>query len=64
MATDVGDQPVEKEWGPNFLRFDLGLAANEGGDMFAILRVDHDRTWVNSLGGHWHNARNSAGKPS
>ncbi len=48
--------PVEKEWGPNFLRFDLGLAANEGGDMFAILRADHDRTWVNSLGGHWHNA--------
>ena len=48
--------PVEKGWGPNFLRFDLGLAANEGGDMFAILRADHDRTWVNSLGGHWHNA--------
>ncbi len=48
--------PVEKGWGPNFLRFDFGLAANEGGDMFALLRLDHDRTWVNSLGGHWHNA--------
>jgi NTE family protein len=48
--------PVEKSWGPNFLRFDLGLAANEGGDMFAILRADHDRTWMNSLGGRWHNA--------
>ena len=48
--------PIEKEWGPNFLRFDLGLAAYEGGDMFAILRADHDRTWINSLGGRWHNA--------
>jgi len=48
--------PVEKEWGPTFMRFDLGLAAYEGGDIFAILRADHDRTWINSLGGHWHNA--------
>ncbi|HEX5049167.1 MAG TPA: patatin-like phospholipase family protein [Gammaproteobacteria bacterium] len=48
--------PVEKPWGPNFLRADLGLAAYEGGDMFAILRLDHDRTWVNSRGGRWHNA--------
>jgi NTE family protein len=35
---------------------DLGLAAYEGGDMFALLRLDHDRTWMNSLGGQWHNA--------
>src|SRR6185295_14205730 len=40
--------PVEKPWGPNFFRVDLGLATYEGGDMFAILRVDHDRTWMNS----------------
>jgi NTE family protein len=48
--------PVEKGWGPNFFRVDLGLAAYEGGDMFALLRLDHDRTWMNSLGGQWHNA--------
>jgi len=48
--------PVEKGWGPNFFRFDLGMAAYEGGDMFAILRVDHDRTWMNSRGAQWHNA--------
>ncbi|HZF30732.1 MAG TPA: patatin-like phospholipase family protein [Gammaproteobacteria bacterium] len=48
--------PVEKPWGPNFFRADLGLAAYEAGDMFAILRADHDRTWVNSRGGRWHNA--------
>ena len=48
--------PVEKDWGPNFLRFDMGLATYEDADIFAILRADHDLTWVNSLGGHWHNA--------
>jgi NTE family protein len=48
--------PVEKGWGPNFFRFDLGMAAYEGGDMFAIVRLDHDRTWMNSRGGQWHNA--------
>jgi NTE family protein len=48
--------PKEKGWGPNFFRFDLGLATYEGGDMFAILRLDHDRTWMNSRGGQWHNA--------
>jgi NTE family protein len=48
--------PVEKGWGPNFFRFDLGLATYEGGDLFAILRLDHDRTWMNSRGGQWHNA--------
>ena len=48
--------PVEKGWGPNFFRFDLGMTAYEGGDMFAILRLDHDRTWMNSRGAQWHNA--------
>ena len=48
--------PVEKGWGPNFFRFDLGMTAYEGGDMFAILRMDHDRTWMNARGAQWHNA--------
>jgi NTE family protein len=48
--------PIEKAWGPDFLRFDIGLSTYEGGDLFAILRLDHDRTWMNSLGGQWHNA--------
>jgi NTE family protein len=48
--------PREKGWGPNFFRFDLGLATYEGGDLFALLRLDHDRTWMNSRGGQWHNA--------
>ncbi len=48
--------PVEKAWGPDFFRFDVGVSTYEGGDIFAILRVDHDRTWINQHGGQWHNA--------
>ena len=54
--------PVEKGWGPNFFRFDLGLATYEGGDMFAILRLDHDRTWMNSRGGAM--AQRGAARPA
>ncbi len=45
---------VEKSWGPNFIRFDLGLAANGDGRLEALLRADLDRTWLNSRGGRWH----------
>jgi NTE family protein len=38
------------------VRFDLGLAANGGGRLEALLRADHERTWLNPLGGRWHNA--------
>ncbi|MBN8281165.1 MAG: patatin-like phospholipase family protein, partial [Gammaproteobacteria bacterium] len=46
--------PVEKSWGPDFVRFDLGLAANGSGELDAILRGEHTRTWLNSLGAEWH----------
>lgn len=49
-------RPVEKPWGPDFLRFDLGLATPGDGEIRAILRADHDRTWMNARGGRWHNA--------
>ncbi len=49
-------QPVEKPWGPNFVRFDLGLAALGDGEVRAIVRGDLDRTWLNALGGQWHGA--------
>ncbi len=47
---------IEKSWGPDFLRFDLGLAASGGGDFSFAVRGEHARTWVNSLGGTWHSA--------
>ena len=46
----------EKIFGANILRADFGLAAYEAGDLFAIIRLDHDRTWINDHGGRWHNA--------
>jgi NTE family protein len=47
---------TEKSWGPNLLRGDFGIATYEAGDLFAIVRFDHDRTWINDRGGRWHNA--------
>lgn len=48
--------PAEKPWGPNYLRFDLGLMSTTGGDTAYVLRADHSREWVNALGGRWSNA--------
>ena len=56
------EQPVlefnttEKSWGPNFFRFDYGLTSHGDSDLKAIIRADHERTWVNTRGGRWHNA--------
>lgn len=47
--------PVEKPWGPNFLRFDLGLDAAGNGELQAILRAEHTRVWINGRGGRWNN---------
>jgi NTE family protein len=49
-------EPTEKSWGPDFFGFDLGLAADTQGDLAALLRADHRRTWINARGGQWHNA--------
>jgi NTE family protein len=46
-------QPHEKEWGPDYLRFGLGLASDfQGDDTFNIL-AQYRRTWLNRLGGEW-----------
>jgi NTE family protein len=46
---------TEKSWGPNFIGFDYGLAMQGGGQIDALLRLEHDRTWMNNKGGRWHN---------
>ncbi len=48
--------PVEKSWGPDYLRFDLGLTANEPDELQGLLRADYTRTWLNRHGGEWHSA--------
>lgn len=47
--------PVEKSWGPNFVNFDLGFGASDGGDIKFVLRGSHRREWINALGGEWLN---------
>ena len=47
---------VERYGGTDFIRFDLGLAGSSGGDVLYVIRADHRREWVNTLGGQWRNA--------
>jgi NTE family protein len=46
---------VEKSWGPNYLRFGLGLSSDLSGDSFFTLVATHRATWLNRLGGEWRN---------
>jgi NTE family protein len=45
--------PREKSWGPNYLRFGLGLASDFSGENSFNALVSYRRTWVNRLGGEW-----------
>ena len=46
-------QPQEKDWGPDYLRFGLGVATDfQGQNIFNIL-AQYRRTWLNRLGGEW-----------
>jgi NTE family protein len=47
--------PKEKGWGPNYLKFDLGMYVSEGGDLAFAIYAKHTRTWLNSLGAEWRN---------
>jgi len=46
----------EKSWGPNFLRFDLGLYVGTDGNTAFTLAGDYLRTWANDLGAELHGA--------
>ena len=46
-------RPREKEWGPDYLRFGLGLASDFQGDSIFNVLVQYRRTWLNRLGGEW-----------
>jgi NTE family protein len=47
--------PQEKRWGPNYLKFDLGLYGSEDGDLGFVVYAKHTRTWLNALGAEWRN---------
>ena len=44
---------VEKSWGPNYLRFGLGLGADFQGDAYFNAAASYRRTWMNALGAEW-----------
>ncbi|HEX9184599.1 MAG TPA: patatin-like phospholipase family protein [Burkholderiales bacterium] len=46
-------RPREKSWGPDYLRFGLGLASETQGDSIFNILVQYRRTWLNRLGGEW-----------
>ena len=41
--------PVEKSWGPNYLRFGLGIASDRYQNTYS-LRAAYQRTWIDALG--------------
>jgi NTE family protein len=46
-------QPREKSWGPDYLRFGVGLASDFNGENPFSGLVSYRRTWLNRLGGEW-----------
>ena len=45
--------PVEKPWGPDYLRFGMSLTTDFRSDSTYNLRALLRRTWLNALGGEW-----------
>ena len=46
---------VEKNWGPDYLRFGLSLSSDFNGDAFFNLLASYRQTWLDSLGAEWRN---------
>ncbi|MFH0997298.1 MAG: patatin-like phospholipase family protein [Pseudomonadota bacterium] len=46
---------IEKSWGPDYLRFGLGLSSDLQGDAYFNLLASYRKTWLNSLGAEWRN---------
>jgi len=49
-------RPVEKSYGPNIFRAELGLYGQTNGELMGVIGAQHALSWVNSLGGEWRNA--------
>lgn len=46
-------ESVQKSWGPDYLRFGVGLSYDFKGDAFFNLLGSYRRTWLNRLGAAW-----------
>jgi len=47
--------PREKDWGPDYLRFGLGLATDFQGEAPFTALVSYRKTWLNRYGAEWLN---------
>jgi len=47
-------QGVEKSWGPNYVKFGLGLASDSDQARFNA-SLSHRSTWINTIGAEWRN---------
>ena len=45
--------PREKFWGPDYLRFGLGVASDFQGDNAFNILAQYRKSWLNRLGGEW-----------
>lgn len=48
-------EPIEKEWGPNYLQFGLNLSTDLRGDSSFDVMLHHRMTWLNRWGLEWRN---------
>jgi NTE family protein len=48
-------KPIEKDWGPNYLRFGLEASTNLSGQSSLNALLNYRMTWLNSLGLEWRN---------
>ena len=46
-------EPIEKSWGPDYLRFGLGLLSDFHGENQFNALVQYRKTWLNRLAGEW-----------
>ncbi len=51
----LGVDAVEKTYGPDYLRFGLGLSSDFRGNAYFNLLTSYRRTWLNALGAEWRN---------
>ncbi len=46
-------EAIEKPWGPDYLRFGLGLSSDFQGGAYFNLLASYRKTWLNTLGAEW-----------
>lgn len=51
----LGVDAIEKSYGPDYLRFGLGLISDFRGNAYFNVLASYRRTWLNSLGAEWRN---------